>query len=228
MHDVATIVSLVETARTRVTAVTATMALGDQLAAAVATTQLHACLEELRSRAPNYPHAASVVADALGKYGSTRGRAIVSSSEVQRLLRWMSARHRSASAFDPHLFEAYVTEQKIGRVSFERLCITASVFRACDLRGSVFDTTLIEGCDFSRSNLARTSWLGARVVRCDFSGADLSESTIDAATFVDCTFRGSDFVPTERATATGTLFVRCGPRESVSPGRATAQDPPRE
>jgi len=67
MHDVATIVSLVETARTRVTAVTATMALGDQLAAAVATTQLHACLEELRSRAPNYPHATSVVADALGK-----------------------------------------------------------------------------------------------------------------------------------------------------------------
>ncbi|MEP6866860.1 MAG: pentapeptide repeat-containing protein, partial [Deltaproteobacteria bacterium] len=198
-HDEALILNRTTAIRRSGTALLAATHLGDALAGSLATLHLHGnirqlCsdLEMIKDTAPDIIVLVSIV---LEKFTARlSGFTFVVPSETQRLLRWSSARLRSLARVprDPDLFETIANRGRFGMTDLRHLHAMECNFTESQLCGSMFDGGAIEGCDFRRAGLMRSTWREAHVHHSNFSGADLTDVVLDDAVFIGCDLRGAN------------------------------------
>ena len=122
---------------------------------------------------------------------------------------------------------AALTVVSARRASFARVDATRAIlshchFYAAAFRSAIFDFTLLDDSDFSRSTLTNSRWCGAVVNRSSFIDATLANATIDGAVFSHCDLRGVDFaaLPKQRAAVLRAVrFEHCDLRETRWSGR---------
>lgn len=98
--------------------------------------------------------------------------------------------------------------------------------RAMALSRCNFDACLMAECDFERSNLERSSWAGAIVVRSRLGSTMMVDAILDRVLFIECDLRGADLSVQKlgsRATMIGARFVRCDLRETKWDGRMLSE-----
>jgi uncharacterized protein YjbI with pentapeptide repeats len=80
----------------------------------------------------------------------------------------------------------------------------------------------ITGTDFTKSDLERSDWKGARVTRATFAGVRFGNATIDGATFTNCDFREARFAVLQRlpVATTASRFEDCDLRDTDWTGRS--------
>jgi hypothetical protein len=200
----------------------------DEGVAMVAAARLRSALAALRS--PAIDCAASWAVDEMSAAAAPLLAAapwrLEVGTDVDRLCRWAARAYlQPRHDHGPDVFELAADGGELPETSWNELHVTRCRVVASNLRGATFDGALVEECDFSWANLARTTWRGAELVGTQLAGAMMFESVLEDVTFIDCDLRGAylGVVDTGARSRIGrATFLRCDLRETSWRGRTLA------
>jgi hypothetical protein len=200
----------------------------DEAIAMVAAARLRSSLTALRPTATDCGASWAVdemIASAAPLLAATSCRLGVG-ADVDRLCRWAAHAYlQPRRDHGPDLFELAADGRELPGTSWSELHVARCLVVASNLRGAAFDGALVEECDLSWSNLARTTWRGAELVGTQLAGAMMFESLLEDVTFVDCDLRGVYLGVADnsaRPRIARATFLRCDLRETSWRGRTLA------
>jgi uncharacterized protein YjbI with pentapeptide repeats len=113
------------------------------------------------------------------------------------------------------LARAELVDVDLQRARIETATLTGARLVHCTVAGAIAEHTSFaelraERCDFTRAQLATSSWQRARIEDCTFTAADLADTHLGLAHFIACDLRGASLAG---AILAGAVFERCDLRE---------------